>query len=229
MHVTLDSAAQGTSGGADRDPPPFYGDLTRLQTARHSRVVRIATLGPAGTSSQEAAGYLLRGLVGPAVTSEISLHDSFEKAADEVKRGAASAVVVANAYACVNVLYMDDMLDLAVVFIQMTPPYGMAARPDCPLPSTVRVASHPAPMPLLPGLLPPIFHLGGVIPASSTSHAADLVRTGEADLALTNATSVREQGLRFVSNTRPIKMLWSVFVRKDNEAVGDRTADEVGA
>ncbi len=39
-----------------------------------------------------------------------------------------------------------------------------------------------------------------------------MVADGKVELALTNETSAREYGLRFISPKRPIRMLWSVFV-----------------
>ncbi len=52
----------------------------------------------------------------------------------------------------------------------------------------------------------------GLVLASSTSAAAGMVRRQEVEMALTNAEVVEELGLRFVSHTRRIQMVWSVFV-----------------
>ncbi|CCO82865.1 Bacilysin biosynthesis protein bacA [Erwinia amylovora Ea266] len=46
---------------------------------------------------------------------------------------------------------------------------------------------------------------------SSTSAAAHAVAIGEVDIALTTEVAARIHNLDFVSPTRPIHMLWSVF------------------
>src|SRR5664279_4887776 len=204
--------------GDDSTFVPFYGDLRALLKCGLGGVVRLDTLGPAGTSSEQAAHHLLADLAEFRAPGEVGLHESFEAAAEAVISGAASALVVANAYSGANAVYVDDRLRLAGAFVNFTPPYGIAAHQDHPWPlSAVRVATHPAPLPLLAGLLPPGLRLGEVIPALSPRQAARRVSEGKADLALTNATSVRQEGLRFVSRTRPIVMLWSVFVRDGDE------------
>ena len=175
--------------------------------------LRVATLGPSGTSSEIAASYVCE-FSGEKFGSdgEVMLCPSFEDASEAVLRGHATAVIVANAYSEVNELYMNPALFLAGAFILPTPDYGMVASPDVPVPLKVRVATHPAPAALVNELVPPSFMIDETLPASSTSEAARMVAQGEVDLALTNETSAREHRLRFVSPKRPIRMLWSVFV-----------------
>ena len=45
----------------------------------------------------------------------------------------------------------------------------------------------------------------------STSRAAQAVLLKEADIALTTEIAARLHKLNFISSTRPIQMLWSVF------------------
>ena len=175
--------------------------------------LRVATLGPSGTSSEIAASYVCA-LSGErlVVDGEVMLCPSFEEASEAVLGGRATAVVVANAYTKVNDLYMNPDFFLAGAFIMPTPDYGVVAPPDIPVPLKVRVATHSAPAALVDELIPPSFMVDETLPVSSTSEAARMVAQGEVDLALTNETSAREHCLRFVSRTRPIRMLWSVFV-----------------
>lgn len=179
--------------------------------------LRVATLGPSGTSSEIAASYVCEfsgEKLGAA--GEVMLCPSFEDASEAVLRGRATAVVVANAYSKVNELYMNPALFLAGAFILPTPDYGMVVSPNVPVPLKVRVATHPAPAALIDELVPPSFIIDETLPAPSTSEAARMVAQGEVDLALTNETSAREHRLRFVSPTRPIRMLWSVFVSAEH-------------
>lgn len=62
---------------------------------------RVATLGPAGTSSEAAGTYLAASLspVGPA---PVELHPSYEEACAAVIAGHAARLLVANAYQDVN-------------------------------------------------------------------------------------------------------------------------------
>lgn len=176
-------------------------------------VLRIATLGPRGTSSEVAALHVLdlhKQEVGEE--GEVALYPSFEEASEAVLRGLGTALVVASAYSEVNALYMNPALFLAGAFILPTPDYGVVASPNAPLPLRVKVATHPAPAALVDELVPPSFLVDETLLAPSTSEAARMVARGEVDMALTNATSAQEHGLNFVSRTRPIRTLWSVFV-----------------
>lgn len=170
----------------------------------------VATLGPPGTSSQSAA----RHLTGTASdAAPLVLTATYEQARDEVVQGRAELLVVANAYAGINAFYMDPKLRLAGAFVMDTPLYGLAVRSGRAWPGSdsVAVGSHPAPVPLIDELCPPHLTVGEVVPCISTSAAAARVARGEFHVALTTAPAAAAFGLLFVSRTRPIRMLWSVF------------------
>lgn len=178
-----------------------------------NKEVRLATLGPAGTSSECAANYLLSLLGTQAgITGTVDLYRSFELAAQAVLDGTAQLFVVANAYNCVNEMYMNPRLTLVGAFIKDTPNYGVVANGDIPIPLHVRIATHSAPVPLIEELLPPAYLLTQIIKVSSTSEAARMVAAHEVELALTNETSADDHRLQFISRKRPIRMLWSVFM-----------------
>lgn len=186
--------------------------LKRASCAGPDREFGVTTLGPSGTSSEVAAHHVLELCGEGRDGGRVRLCPSFEEAGEVVVEGNETALVVANAYSEINALYMNPALFLAGAFILPTPDYGVAAPPNCPLPLKVRIATHPAPAALVGELVPPSFFVGETVAAPSTSEAARMVVRGEVDLALTNETSAREHRLRFVSPTRPIRMLWSVFV-----------------
>jgi ABC-type amino acid transport substrate-binding protein len=191
----------------------FLDCMDRVRCADLDGGLWVATLGPRGTSSEIAASHVLALFDEEfGADGEVVLYPSFEEAGEAVLRGRATAVVVANAYSEVNALYMNPAFFLAGAFILPTPDYGVVAPPDVPVPLKVSIATHPAPAALVKELVPPSFVVGETLPAPSTSEAARMVAQGEVDLALTNETSAREHRLRFVSRTRPIRMLWSVFV-----------------
>ncbi|MET8141715.1 hypothetical protein ABZU32_15530 [Sphaerisporangium sp. NPDC005288] len=186
-----------------------------------SRVVlkEIGTLGPAGTSSETAATLLWEKLSELPSEPQLSLYDTYEGACDALLNRDISHFIVANAYRAVNEFYMDTRLALAGAFIMDTPLYGLAkSRGNDALPVRPSIATHPAPAPLIAQLLPAPFAQGKVMIMNSTSAAAMAASGGFSDLALTTAPAVDHYGLEFISRTRPIRMVWSVFVLDDLDA-----------
>lgn len=174
---------------------------------------RTATLGPAGTSSEATARYLASALALTGQEAPVALHASYEAAADAVLDGSAVRLLVANAYHGINRFYMDLGLQLERAFVLDTPLYGLAARPDVPLPTTCRIVTHPAPHDLIMQLIPPGYRIGAIELAASTSAAAEQAAEHGGDLALTTEPAAARTGLAFISPTRSIRMLWSVFTR----------------
>lgn len=170
----------------------------------------IGTLGPAGTSSEQAALYLWA-TRGRPTTPGIRLYDTYEQAGEALHERAVSHLLIANAYAGVHSFYMDPTLRLAGAFLHDTPHYGIAVAPGHLVPEHPRVATHPAPVALVAELLPEKYGTARIHHATSTSAAADQARRGEVDLALTTLPAAKAHGLVFISRTRTIRMLWSVF------------------
>lgn len=177
----------------------------------------VATLGPAGTSSETAARRLTSHMAAGASlradesSSTTVLHDSYEDAANAVRNGSARFLVAANAYSNIAEFYMDPDLRLVGAFVHETPQYGIAVVDVEAVPAELRVATHPAPTPLILQLLPVGMRAREVVAASSTSMAAHAARSGAVDAALTTGPAAELYGLTFISKTRTIKMLWSVF------------------
>ena len=189
-----------------------------LVAARRARVrrARVATLGPAGTSSERAAGRLLA-LVG-ARPGDVLLLDTYHDAADAVLDRRADFLVVANAYHEINIFYMDSRLNVSAVFHMYTPLYGLAVRDEVTVPREMKVVSHPAPVPLVAELVPSGHSCVEISLAPSTSAAAEAVARGEHEVALTTEPAAKANGLRFVSKLRHIEMVWTAFVRDEVES-----------
>jgi prephenate dehydratase len=179
-------------------------------------VTSVGTLGPTGTSSEQAALYLWAR--GGDTTPDIRLYDTYEQAGEALREDAVSHLVVANAYAGVHSFYMDPGLRLVGAFLFDTPHYGLAAAPGHTVPRRPVVATHPAPVALVGELLPEGYTVEEIRFANSTSAAADQARRRETDLALTTRPAAKLHELRFISRTRPTRMLWSVFTRADPAA-----------
>jgi prephenate dehydratase len=189
----------------------WFIDLT-IGEQQDLRDVTIATLGPPGTSSEAAAHHF--GTMLPAVV-QVELHDSYEQAAASLAKRQVEFVVLANAYAQASRFYMNPTFCLAGAFVLDTPAYGLAASADSPRSGQVSVATHPAPEPLIDQLMPSRYQVGEVVMAGSTSLAAAAVREGDVDLALTTAPAAVRHALTFISPSRHIRMLWSVFTRME--------------
>lgn len=179
-------------------------------TSTHS-FARISTLGPSGTSSEEAARYFLTYLA--ADNSRIILHPSYLDAASSIIEGESEYLVVANAFHRINDFYMNPALDVHSVFHMLTPLYGLAKRQGHRLPVELEVLSHPAPVPLISELMPQGYECRRVIPSNSTAAAAKAVKDGDFDVALTTQPAAEQYHLVFFSNQRPIEMVWTVFTR----------------
>jgi prephenate dehydratase len=188
-------------------------DLISLLRPGSDQPASIGTLGPPGTSSEVASkryAVQMTGPDGPPVG--IRLFDTYEEAGEALHAREVTHIVVANAYKGIYQFYMDPAVELAGVFVMDTPLYGIAMRsesetvPDVPI-----IASHPSPEPIISQLLPDQHATYKVIHQDSTSAAARAVVDGSCDLALTTLPAARLHGLKFISRTRPIRMVWSVF------------------
>lgn len=179
------------------------------------RSADIGTLGPAGTSSEQAAAHL-RTLLHPHddPAPRIHLYPTYEQAGSALREGHIGRLVVANAYAGINAFYMDPTLSLAGAFVLDTPRYGIARAARHRLPRRPSVATHPAPVPLIGELMPAPYETHRVVFTSSTSAAARSAHERRTDAALTTEPAAALHGLEFISDTRPIRMLWSVFTTR---------------
>lgn len=200
----------------------------------------IATLGPTGTSSEAAARYLASYLTStwpdrPTSDSmfRVELHDRYEHAAESVRHDRSGLLLVANAYRDISVFYMDPTLQILGAFVYDTPLYGLATKPgSSPREGVVRIASHPAPIPIIDQLVDrhrsPVID---VIRYDSTSAAAAAAASGAVDMALTTQPAAQHYGLRFVSRTRNIRMLWSIFGQRPvpNRELATESAETAGA
>jgi prephenate dehydratase len=178
----------------------------------------IFTLGPAGTSSESASKYFKDWMAKNYENSShsIALHTTYEEAKFNTHKNE-GLLLVANAYQQINNFYMEKDLKLIATFLFDTPLYGLVSNKKLPKRPLI-IASHPAPIPLIKELLPEGLTVGKIIQVRSTSEAAFAVVEGKADLALTTEIAARLHQLNFVSKTRPINMLWSVFNYKSKTA-----------
>lgn len=197
--------------------------------AAHGGNPGVATLGPPGTSSEVAAGIVWQSLEGDVSNvRNIELHRTYEDAAEALLKQDVDYLVVANAYSGISEFYMDTRLALAGAFVMDTPNYGIAGLPGGSVPDRPVVATHPAPRALVDELLPVHFTDREILQVTSTSMAAQAVRDGVTDLALTTVPAAEAHGLEFISRKRVIRMLWSVFTLNGETFAASTDTAEVG-
>lgn len=205
--------------------PPVVRDWFRQYFAFEEYLKRfpqleIATLGPEGTSSEAAVKYFVSSFEDKK-DSMYSLYATYEQAFEALLQGKSNLLVVANAYERIDKFYMAPDAQFVLSFIFTTPPYGVAKLPIHELPRKwkVRIATHHAPSSLIPWFLAGQGLEYDIALVTSTSEAALCVQRGDADLCVTNALSAERCGLIFISPTRSISMLWSVFGAKDGISI----------
>jgi bacilysin biosynthesis protein BacA len=175
--------------------------------------IHIATLGPQGTSSEATGVYLLSLL--NRKDALCSVYPSYEAAMEGVRLGTSDLLLIANAYSKIDKVYMCSELNLLLAFEHQTPVYGLAKKISYQLPENrpLKIATHHAPSSLIPQFINGSELDYEVILVESTSKAALITQQEDTDMCVTNSNSVQAYGLEFISATRPIRMMWSVFGR----------------
>ena len=188
--------------------------LNALIPADSAHPARLGTLGPEGTSSEYIA-QLMSDSLGGRGGFRIILENTYEQCMESLTGERVDLVLVAHAYAKINVFYMNPALEPAIIFRGSTPEYGLATRSDFTfheeLLSSDTVISHPAPVPLLQHHFDrPVM----LATADSTSQAAGHVANGRYNIAITNEQAVKQHNLKFVYKFSRIPMTWTVFSRR---------------
>jgi hypothetical protein len=198
----------------DAQGHPGWAELRRRARAHTARIV---TLGPAGTSSHDAARHLQTLLADDGADRPVplELYDTFDVVLDRAGADSSCLALVPSAYRGATAFHWHDELRLLFHFVRSTPPYGLAAR-RMPAPDeTVRVAAMEEVAHLYDSLVPQALAHRAVerVHARSTRHAAELVRLGTADVAVTNDPSRRDAELQWLSWRPGVDIVWLVFAR----------------
>lgn len=189
--------------------------LLSLKYIKSFYQIHVATLGPTGTSSEAAASYFLSKII-KSKKANLSLFDSYEKAFKSVINGSTNILIIANAYDKIDKIYMSPELQFLFSFVLETPLYGVAKLPNYKLPKnrSLKIATHHAPSSLIPWFLSSLQIEYETVFVNSTSEAALSTKRGEVDLCVTNLCAAQKYGINFISRTRSICMLWSLFSRQ---------------
>jgi hypothetical protein len=171
----------------------------------------LGTLGPTGTSSHLAAGLLVErhGL-------HIRLYDTFDDVLAALVDRKVEYALVPSAYQGLTRFHWHRDLRLVAFFPKATPEYGIAAPPDTGPPTgrgPVRVAAMWEVRRIYAEVVPAALSGREVrwVDADSTQHAAEILASGGADLAVTNAPGVSAHGLSWVASRPGAEIVWTVF------------------
>lgn len=185
----------------------------------------LGTLGPSGTSSEEALNYVIDQLKQQKINTLVKLFDDFTLLREALQTNQVDLALVPHAYHKINDFYMEPDLDLGLIFTYPTPVYGLAQRKDAEFDKSeslneCTIVTHPAPLPLLSRLLTTNQNQQDVKVelANSTSAAALQVQQGLAQLAITNEKACKSHDLEFISIYGTIPMSWSVFYKKTEQS-----------
>ncbi|NEO40837.1 MAG: LysR family transcriptional regulator [Moorea sp. SIOASIH] len=182
-----------------------------------SKTLVVGTLGPAGTSSEEALEYVVEQLQLEELSITTKLFDNFSQLKEALVSEDVNLALVPHAYHNINDFYMEPSFELSFIFIYPTPSYGLAKKPINQFDiNKCTILTHPAPLPLLSYLLPDYEQQKSIKVklVDSTSVAAKEVSEGLAELAITNEKAADKYGLEFIKTYGKIKMSWSIFQKK---------------
>ncbi|WP_434315806.1 hypothetical protein [Leifsonia sp. P73] len=178
--------------------------------------IRIASIGPTGTSAHDVLAELTRRLPPEGASLlEIELCSSFEVALEQVLDGAADYALVPSAYRDATAFHWNPLLELACVLVHRTPDYGLAVKPNrqLPEPGGLVVAAMPEVQEIYAQLAPD--DVAGrpheFRSASSTSDAAAIVGDGAADIAVCNELGRQEHELAWLSKRPGAEIVWMLF------------------
>ncbi|MFC9897553.1 hypothetical protein ACFVMC_28000 [Nocardia sp. NPDC127579] len=182
------------------------------------RSATIATIGPAGTSSDVVAGLLTE-----RYGMRVRLFPTFDAVLAAVLDESADLALVPSAYRDITGFHWHPALRLLSYFQYPTPDYGIVRRaqdpPPLPVTGPIHVASMWEVRRLFAELAPP--ELAGRAvrwrDADSTQHAARLVAAGACELGITNTPGVDTNDLCWVARRPGAEIVWAVFERRRDE------------
>jgi len=186
------------------------------------KTLTVGTLGPKETSSEQTLNYLITQWQAQEISVTGHLFGTFTDVKTSLLKNEIDLALVPHAYERINDFYMEPSFKLGFIFTYPTPVYGLAKRKNEEIIlENCTLVTHPAPLPLLPYLLPGDLNQNKIKIkfVNSTSVAAIHLKQGLADLAITNENALREHDLEFISQYGKIEMSWSLFYKKENTMI----------
>lgn len=186
---------------------------------RDNSAIRVGTLGPPGTTSSGAAIFFIDNIkaYNQGISINLKLWNHFDLVYEGLLNNDVDLIVIPNPYEDVGKIYWDSDLELIFSFILESPYYGLAALDkEFVNRKHLQIATGPGVHSLIKRLGKELLksHSFELYHVNSTTEAAMAVQRRQADLAVTNKTSLDKTKLSFVTPVINTKILWSVFRRK---------------
>lgn len=180
--------------------------------------VKVATLGPDGTTATEVVQLLSQNLASmtPPRNLQLCLHSDFDSVLSCLLAGDADVAFVPSASKGATLFHWHSDLRLLFHFAAPTPSYGVAVRRGDDLPA--RGVPSVAVMPEVRAVLNDLWDGLGrprphVVEARSTRDAGDQLVQGHVDAALTNEPTRERLGLDWITARPGVQVVWMVFAR----------------
>lgn len=186
----------------------------RLESrGRADGVTVLATIGPEGTSAEGITQQLIARSRAPERLSVLLCPD-FDEVSAALSDGRATFALVPSAYRDATAFHWNPAFTLDAAFVHPTPRYGIAALTDPPAHGErLVVAAMSEVQHLFAQLAPDEWRDAEVVyrSAPSTSAAAELVRDGQAHVALCNDVGRERNGLSWIHSRMGANMVWMLF------------------
>ncbi len=183
--------------------------------------LRIGTLGPQGTTSYFATQYFIEYIkkYNRHIEAEILLEEKFDIVTKDLLEGNVDLIIVPNAYEKITDMYWNPRLSNLFTFLLETPKYAIASRvgEDMKERQNFKLASCSPVLCLVDYFMEELnipAESYEIIRANSTTRAAEMVENKVVDMAITNATSIEDRDLEFISSKLSAQVLWSIFCKK---------------
>ncbi|PQQ65650.1 hypothetical protein [Acetivibrio saccincola] len=204
----------------ERQYKDFINEISSMKN------IRIGSLGPHGTSSEQAVKYMIGYLnkINSKCSYKICLMDDFRYVFDALNNKEIEYALIHSAYERITDYFWNHRFSNVLNFIYHTPDYGMIGKvgENYSFKKKVRVAACPA----VQGILQ---YLAGdvlldteieIVTTRSTTEAVLFVLEGKADVGITNETSYelyRDKGIQFISKKYNAHIVWCLFKNNSDE------------
>jgi len=190
------------------------------QALEDLKQVEITTLGPEGTSSDQAAKYLVKQLYKWSSNCDynIILLNTFQGVFKYLVENKKGYVLIPNAYENINEFYWNPNFSNVLNFLFSTPKYGLIKKiqNDCMGRQKLKIASCPAVQGIYKYLLQDLLTEKDIeiIKTDSTVETVQYILEDKADIGITNESAFKVCGkndIEFISDTYNTKIVWSLF------------------
>ncbi len=205
---------------------PFYEQYDYFFRELSSNgIIRIGTLGPKGTSSEQALKYLIANITNckHKIEYEIYLMNNFTNVYESLDNGRISYALIPTAYERITDFFWNNNFINNLNFIFPTPEYGMVCKNSYkPISNRkIKIACCPAVENIIEYLSDGELQEGQIerVKTNSTTEALVCLINNDVDLAVTNRTSFElyaDKEIKFISKTYKAIIVWALFKRKEN-------------